>query len=125
MNTTLQGQRPGAKRNDGYTLLETVIAVAILMAVVIPMLSWFYRGSTLHDAQMELTGIWLIEQEAAVATAFPQSVLPQKRRSIASEEWVLQTTVAGKQLPCYTITAVFRGVKRATVTFYGRGTGAN
>jgi hypothetical protein len=106
--------------DTGYTLIETVISLVLLIAIAVPLITRFYYGNTLHESRAELTGIWLIEQEAALIRAFPSKILPVKRRYCDMDEWTLRTTVIEKKPVHYRITAELRGKVHAQSTFYGR-----
>ena len=104
----------------GYTLLETVISLAVLCAVVVPLFAIFRHGGVVADTRRRLTGIWLVEQEAAVIGAFPGRALPVKRHRVENREWIVRTGISETQPPRYHITAELGGVTRAEARFYGR-----
>ena len=108
---------------SGYTLLETVIALALLMMIVVPFLGRLYRNFMLTGIERELTGIWLCEQEAGVITAFPDDAVPVRRRYVNGEEWVIRTEKKGGDVITYTMTAQVQNRQYAVTVFYGKPVG--
>ncbi len=104
----------------GYTVLETVVALTLLVSIAVPLISRMQRGTHLYDARRELTGIWLIEQEAATVRAFPAEALPVRRRMAGGEEWTLRTETTAERPVRYRITAELWGTVRAEACFLGR-----
>lgn len=105
---------------SGYTLLETVVSLVLLTAVVVPLITRFYRGNALMEAKREITATWLLEREAEVLRTFPHKMLPVKRHYIDDNEWTIRTEVAHKRPECYTLSAEFKGKVHASTLFYGR-----
>ena len=122
---TLRGTGGARRRNsgNGFTILEAMISLAVLCAVVVPLLTAVYRTTALSGAREELTGMWLIEREAAIVRAFPGRSLPVKRYPVNRDEWTLRTEVSDGALPRYRIVAEVRGAVRAEALFYGREAG--
>ena len=110
----------GRLKDYGYTLLETVISLAILTAVVIPLFGIFTPSNTIVDAHRELTGIWLVERESVIVRTFPHEILPVKRKYINDREWTIHTEASETQPKQYRITAEIRGKIKAEARFYGR-----
>ncbi len=105
---------------NGYTLLETLIALAILISIIVPLTAILHKNSSALHARDTLTAQCLLEQEAVLAVAFPEDVIPVKRRMADSLEWIVKTEVTGKDPLIYSMTAS-RGDKEAgKVVFYGR-----
>ena len=109
--------KPAAK---GYTLLETVVSLGILMAVVVPLVTMFYQSTIPADAARELEGTWLIEQEATLVGTFPRKSLPIKRRYIDGREWTITTDITTGPVCRYRLSAVLAGREKALAVFYGR-----
>jgi hypothetical protein len=110
--------------SHGYTLIETVLSLVVLMAVAVPMLSRLYRGFMIADTRLEVTGTWLLEQEAAIINMFPSTMLPVKRRYINGTEWTIRAERQRAEPAHYLLTAEVRGKECATVHFYGRANDA-
>lgn len=107
-------------RRRGYTLLETLIALAILLSIIVPLTAVAYKNSGALRARSALTAQCLLEQEAALATAFPEDVVPVKRRMIDDAEWVVKTEITGKDPLVYAMTALWGTRAEGKVVFYGR-----
>jgi hypothetical protein len=112
--------RKNSTNQCGYTLLETVISLTILMIVVVPLLSRLYQNTSLADARYELVGIRLIEQEAALVCAMPNEFSPLKKRYVDKQEWTIRADVAANGPLRYTLAAELHGTVRARAVFYGR-----
>jgi Tfp pilus assembly protein FimT len=106
--------------NHGYSLLETVIALVILIAVVVPLVSLMHRDNTIAAARNELTGIWLIEREAALVRDFPEKQVPLKRYTVKDREWTLRINKKGHDIVEYYLVAELKGKKMADACFFGR-----
>ena len=106
--------------NHGYSLLETVIALAILISIVVPVVSIMRRNNRISAARHELTGIWLIEREAILVRAFPEKVIPLKRYTVKGREWTLRINKKGNEILEYYLTAERNKKKMAEACFLGR-----
>ena len=115
--THLHAQRGGSA---GYTLIEAVISLVIVSAILVPLIFGIYRSSALAASRRELTGVWLIEREAAVVRTFPHEALPTKRQRIGNDEWTITTEITGADPLLYRMTAHLRGSVEAEARFYGR-----
>lgn len=104
----------------GYTLIETVVSLTILMIIAVPLVSGMYRGYLLQGVQNELTGTWLLEQEAACVKALPHTTLPVKRRMINNDEWTIRCETRGNELQHSILTADLAGRTYAHLEFYVR-----
>jgi prepilin-type N-terminal cleavage/methylation domain-containing protein len=107
-------------KRDGYTLLESLIALAILLSIIVPLLTFFYKYASDSTAQKSFTAICLLEQEAAMTVSFPEDVVPVKRKMIAGREWSVRTDVSGKDPIVYRMTALLNNRGIDSVVFYGR-----
>lgn len=110
---------------SGYTLLETVVSMALLVTIAVPLVSHLYRGFLLANSERECVGMWLCEQEAAIVQTFPSQSLPVRRRQIRGEEWTIRTDKQGGNPLHYQITAHLRSKEHALVHFYGRAADVN
>lgn len=108
-----------SKASAGYTLLETLVSLIILMSVVVPLVTYFYRGTLLTESRRELEGTWLVEQEAAVIKLNPDTMLPVKRRYIGGREWTIRSEKQNGTVTTYRIAAELAGKEKAQAVFYG------
>lgn len=106
--------------NHGYSLLEAVVALGILIAVVVPLISIMHRNNTIAAARNELTGIWLIEREATIVRAFPEKQMPIKRYTVKNREWTIRITKTGRDIIEYYLVAELNGKKIVDASFFGR-----
>jgi hypothetical protein len=104
----------------GYTLIEVLIALAILMSVLIPLSGAFYRNTSAMKSMQTMTAMCIVEQEQKLASVFPEDVIPLKRRNIDSKEWIVRTETSGKDPVVYRMSVSSLGVDSVTVIFYGR-----
>jgi hypothetical protein len=107
-------------RRRGYMLFESLIALAILISVVVPLTTLFYRKSNSVRLQQSITSMCLMEQEAALSIAFPQGAVPTKRRALDGKEWTVKTETSGADPVVYKIIASMNGRVIDSVVFYGR-----
>lgn len=106
------------RQANGYTLMETLIAFSVLMVGVVPLLQASFTAKQNISAQYKITASCLCEQDAAFAKAFPQQVVPIKRRKVAGKEWIIHTEVAGSGLKSYNISAEVNGRMWGSLFFY-------
>ena len=118
MNNTLNKLSP--LDGNGYTLLETVIALAILISIVVPLVSIMQRNNTIASARNELTGIWLIERETKLVRSFPEKVTPIKRYTIKRREWTIRIDKKGNDIVEYYMTTEVNKKKVVEACFLGR-----
>lgn len=109
------------KHKNGYTLLETLIALSILLVVAVPLVTFLFRISGAHDTEKALTGMCILEQEAAMVRIFPKGAVPVKRRVVDGKEWIITTEVTGSDLPLYRMSVKDSKKVRGELVFYGRG----
>lgn len=108
-------------QKNGYTLLETLIALSILLVVAVPMVTFLFRISGAHDSEKALTGMCILEQEATIVRIFPKRAVPVKRRVVDGKEWIVTTEVTGSDLPLYRMSVKDDKKVRGELVFYGRG----
>ena len=77
------------KSNSGYTLIETLIALSMLLIIAAPVLSGIFRNNLTIDSERMITGIGILEQEARRISANPQEMLPVKKKIINGKEWTI------------------------------------
>lgn len=105
---------------NGYTLLETVVALTILVGVVVPLFSHMYRGLFCADLQRELTGAWMLEQEALLNELHPEKIAPVKRITLNECEWRINCEKTTALPAEYLLSAETGGKTYATVRYYGK-----
>jgi prepilin-type N-terminal cleavage/methylation domain-containing protein len=106
---------------SGYTLLETLIALSVLLVIAVPLVTFLFRISGADDSEKALTGMCILEQEATVVRVFPKRTVPVKRRVIDGKEWIITTEVTGSDLPLYRMSVKDEKKVRGELVFYGRG----
>ena len=104
----------------GYTLFESLIALAILITVVVPLTTLFHRKADAARLARSIAAACILEQEAALAAAFPQDVAPVKRRQIDGKEWTVRTGASGSGPIVYKMIVAMNGRAVDSVFFYGR-----
>lgn len=107
--------------HDGYTLLETLIALSILMVVLMPLIGFLYQFSGSNSLQKKYTAICLLEQESACIKAFPGKTVPVKRRVVDGKEWMIKTEIRGSDLLFCRMSASDGKKIRGEVVFYING----
>jgi hypothetical protein len=83
---------------NGYTLLETLIALSILLAVIVPFTSYLFKDLFFAKYQDKVTALCLIDQEIRTAQIFPKGISMIKRRSIAGKDWEIHSEISGTKL---------------------------
>lgn len=104
---------------NGYTLLEVIISLFLLMAVAVPATTAFFLNGSSVKAQHDLTAVWLLEQEAENLRIVPDDVVSIKRRKIGDVEWVIQIEATGSPLVRYHLTALIKGKRAGELYSYG------
>ena len=105
---------------SGYTLLEVLISLFILLTIVIPLITVIYRNSKAIDTEKSITAICLLEQESALVKAYPEETVPIRRRVINGREWTIKTEITGTGLLQYQMTVNDQLKQRGELVFYGR-----
>ncbi len=104
---------------SGFTLLEVLISLSILLIAIIPLSLIAYKNTDSTDAEKEIIANCLIEQESALVRAYPDQILPVKRRTVLGTEWLIQTEYTGTDLVQYKMRVKDHKL-RSEFTFYGR-----
>lgn len=116
----LRNRQQGSIRSDaGYTLIEVLLSLFLLMAVAVPAISAFFQNNSSIRAQEALTAVWLLEQEAENLRIFPDEAASVKRREIGQVEWVIQIESSGSPLVRYRLTATKKGKRVGELYSYG------
>jgi type II secretory pathway pseudopilin PulG len=108
------------RKSQGYTLIESLVALGILIAVIVPLSAFFYKQNRTIQAQQSLTALCLLEQEAALAVSFPEDVVSAKRRFLDGKEWTIRTEASGMDPIVYKMVASVYGRTVDSVVCYGR-----
>ena len=108
------------RKRRGYTLIESLFALVILITIIIPLTTFFYRQNNTIRVQQSLTAMCVLEQEAALAVCFPEDVVPSKRRIQDGKEWIIRTEASGNDPIVYKMIALANGRSIDSVVFYGR-----
>jgi hypothetical protein len=108
------------RNTPGYTLFESLVALAILITIIVPLTTFFYRKADSARLMRSITAICMLEQEAALTLAFPRDAAPVKRRTINGAEWIVRTEESGADPIVYKMTAAIHGRVVDSVVFYGR-----
>lgn len=107
---------------NGYTLLEAMISLIILLVFSLALFERFRNDNTLSNCRREYVAMRLIEREATLIRAFPHEMMPVRRHTINDNEWTLRTYKTDAGVICYTITAEVSGIVAARAMFYARKT---
>ncbi len=107
-------------QKDGYTLLETLIALSILLVVAVPLISFLFRLTGAHDSGKALTGMCILEQEATLVRTFPKKAVPAKRRVVDGKEWIIKTEISGSEILLYRMTVNDGKKDMGELVFYGK-----
>jgi|GEM_PF-4490878 len=104
----------------GYTLVEAMISLIILLVFSIALFGRFRYDSSLSDSRRKYVAMRLIDREATLLHTFPHSMMPIKRHTINNDEWTVRTSRTDAGVTCYTVTAEVSGVVAARAMFYAR-----
>jgi len=110
-------QRGAGGKTAGYTLIETIIALSMLMIIAVPVLAGIYRNKHVIDAERIITGIGILEQEACRLAVAPDEFSPVKRRMINGREWTVTTSKQGSPVVLYHCVALFDNKKAGEIYF--------
>ena len=105
---------------NGYTLVETIISLAILLLILVPLVSMVYKNNSVSETQKKITAICILEQEAAIIKTIPSDMIPVKRRVIKGNEWVIRTEKEQKGVVKYQMTVSDKDKEYGKIIFYGR-----
>jgi prepilin-type N-terminal cleavage/methylation domain-containing protein len=103
--------------NSGYTLLETLVALSMLLIIAAPMLSGVFRNNHAIESERIIIGISLLEQEARRITADPDEMLPIKKRNINGREWVITGAKTGAGVIQYHLEVALDNKKYGEIYF--------
>ena len=106
------------QNNRGYSLLEAVVALALFMLLIVPLIGRFSNVSRINKGRNLLTATCLLEQEAELIRFNPYDVSPSKRRKLSDQEWIVKTSVKGQELKEFLIEARLNDKKVSELFFY-------
>jgi prepilin-type N-terminal cleavage/methylation domain-containing protein len=109
----------------GYTLLETLVAMSILLIVLVPLMSRMVTARNMRFAADTVTAACLLRQEAEQIRFAPQSYQPVKKRTIEGVTWTITTEASGAPLVCYQLRATNGTYSKGALTLYHYVNGEN
>lgn len=101
------------ENQDGFTILETMIALAIFLVCVVPLTTGLIRVGKVRRSMDMVTASCLLQQQYAIIQSSPRLLLPRSEKIIDENKWVIETSSEGGELKKYTVT-VLRGNKEIT-----------
>lgn len=107
------------KNNSGYTLLEAVIGLLIVVVIIVPLISRLSEHHQLSHGEKLITAAGILEQESEIAICNPGEVLPVKRRVINGREWIINTEKEGSGLIKYKMRISDKEKEITSMVFYG------
>jgi len=99
--------------NEGFTLVEALIAMVVFVAVVVPLLASVFGGRNQNRAQDLFTATCFLEQEAKKAQVLPENPAPEITRTINGVQWKINWEVAGDKLQTC-VARIYKGGKFVT-----------
>ena len=91
-------QNKNSTQSTGYTLLEMLIALSIFLTVLVPFTSFLFKDLLFAKYQDKVTALCLLDQEIRTVQAFPKSISPIKRRTVANKDWEIRSETSGARL---------------------------
>jgi hypothetical protein len=109
--------------HQGYTLLEAMIGLTLLLTVLIPLMVKMHDINRLNRGNNAITASCLLEQEAALIQGFPDECLSSKRRVVLGKKWEIKATFTGNGLVQCLLTASLgkKEIERVVFMFYKKG----
>jgi type II secretory pathway pseudopilin PulG len=86
------------KNKNGYTLIETLIALIVFVGVVVPLLAVLFGARNQNRAQDMVTAACILEQEAKKAQVMPDPPPPLITRKINNIDWKIRWEVSNDPL---------------------------
>jgi type II secretory pathway pseudopilin PulG len=104
---------------SGYTLLEALIGLSIVVVVIVPLLSRLSGHVQLNHGEKLVTAACILEQESEIAICNPKEILPVKRRVINKKEWTIKTEKEGNGLVIFKMKISDKEKEISNMIFYG------
>jgi prepilin-type N-terminal cleavage/methylation domain-containing protein len=102
---------------NGYSLIETLVAITLLLIISAPLLSGIFGNNQAIRSENLITGIGILEQEARLISANPQNAVPEKIRVINGQTWKIITHKSGTPVTTYHLQAI-KGSKRVGEIYF-------
>lgn len=109
------------KTSPGVTLVEALVALAVFLVVVVPMISFAFRDNQSRVTEVMLTAACILEQEAARVRRDPAGMPPSKTRTIQGEQWTIECEKEGADLFTFKITVKHPAGKRFSAVYMAHG----
>ena len=117
-NVSASRQTVPAQGNAGFTLLETLISLAIFMAIALPLVANVYTIDHAVIGLDKITATCILEQEVALCRAFPDKIQVLKTRRVGDVDWTVRTTIEGKEFATVRLTVDKADKQISKVVFY-------
>jgi len=98
-----------AQSESGFTLIEAMVALAVFVGIVVPIVSLAFRNSQTTRAGDLLTAACIIEQESALLRACPQTWVPSKQRTVRGMTWIVTSEATGDVLKQFRVSVSCKG----------------
>jgi len=102
----------------GYTLLETLVAMALFIIVIVPLMEYISVSNKINRGEEKIIASCILEQEAAALKMFPDEILVTKFRKVKGEKWLIKTSLKGEKLKMCRIGAYKKDKKIGEVFLY-------
>jgi prepilin-type N-terminal cleavage/methylation domain-containing protein len=102
----------------GFTLLETLVALAVFTMVVVPLMTGVSLHNQTRATRESIVATCLLQQEEQRIRAFPQYIDPVRYRVVGSKTWVVHAETAGSRLVWCTLSVEKDGHQCGKVGFY-------
>lgn len=101
----------GASDIRGFTLLETVLALSIFIAIVVPLMQQMTSAGRMNKGNQKMVAACIIEQEAEILRLYPDQIFTSKKREVKGVTWTVKASIQGEKLKECQL-EVFRGRKK-------------
>lgn len=105
----------GVRGQGGYTLLEALVALALFVVVVIPVVTLFVRAGRDNRVLERIVASSILEQETVLFKASPAQWPMSKQRTVEGKQWTLKSQIRGGPLYEAQLSLWLHGHKRAEV----------
>ena len=83
---------------SGFTLLETVVALGIFLAVVVPLMHHMTSATRMNKGKQKMVAACILEQEAAILRMYPDEMFTSKQRHVKGVTWTVKASIQGDKL---------------------------